>query len=82
VNSIPRLGEIDLWILVDGRVRFHKSKVRTGQMFDIQIPLHVEDRFLSLVVTDSQTEEADYWSQNDWCHFMRPTLILTRKEKM
>jgi len=82
VNSIPRLGEIDLWILVDGRIRFLKSKVRTGQMFDIQIPLHVEDRFLSLVVTDSQTEEADYWSQNDWCHLIRPTLILTRKDRM
>ena len=82
VNTIPRLGEIDLWVLVDGRIRFHKSKIRTGQMFDIQVPLHVEDRFLSLVVTDSQTEEAKHWSENDWCHFIRPTLILTRKDRM
>jgi len=82
VNAIPKYGEIDLWILVDSRIRFHKSKIRTGQMFDIQIPLHVEDRFLSLVVTDSQTEVADYWSQNDWCYLIRPTLILTRKDKM
>ncbi|MBN2181384.1 MAG: FecR domain-containing protein [Sedimentisphaerales bacterium] len=82
VNSIPKLGEIDLWILVDGHVRFHEYNIRTGQMFDIQIPLHVEDRFLSLVVTDSQTEEAEYWSQNDWCHFIRPTLILTQKDRM
>jgi hypothetical protein len=82
VNSIPKLGEIDLWILVDGRMRFHESRIRTGQMFDIQVPLHVEDRFLSLVVTDSQTEQANHWSQNDWCYLIRPTLILTRKEKM
>lgn len=82
VNTLPEFGEIDLWVLVDGRIRFHKSDIRTGQMFDIQIPLHVEDRFLSLVVTDSQTEEAKHWSQNDWCHFTRPTLILIRKDRM
>jgi len=78
VNGVPESGEIDLWVLVDGRVRFHESKVRTGQMFDIQIPLRVEDRFLSLVATDSQTEKANFWSENDWCHFIRPTLLLTR----
>ena len=82
VRSIPELGEIDLWVLVDGHIRFHKSGIRKGQMFDIQVPLHVEDRFLSLMVTDSQTEEANHWSQNDWCHFIRPTLVLTRKDRM
>jgi hypothetical protein len=82
VNTFPEFGEIDLWVLVDGRIRFHKSDIRTGYMFDIQVPLHVEDRFLSLVVTDSQTKEARHWSQNDWCHFTRPTLILIRKDRM
>jgi len=35
VNSLPEFGEIDLWVLVDGRIRFHKSKIRTEKMFDI-----------------------------------------------
>jgi hypothetical protein len=70
-------SESDIWILVDGKIRFQKNDVHCGQMFDVRFAIAPEERFFTLVATDSQSGPPDYWSLLDWCYFSQPTLLLT-----
>ena len=70
------VSESDILVLVDGQVRFKKMNMRAGQRSDIDIEIRHEDRFLTLVTTDSQTEGAPHWSNQDYCFFAQPILRL------
>lgn len=78
-TAAPRHGNADIWVLVDGQVRFcRKGVAEKGKAFPIAIELKETDRFLTLAVTDG--EDQDYGpdalrsSDSDWCVFVRPAL--------
>jgi hypothetical protein len=73
----PDLAEVDLWVLVDGEVRFVKQDVRIPTLSRIHVPLNSQDHFLTLVVTDSQTPPpVEQYSYLDRCFWKAPVLEL------
>jgi hypothetical protein len=72
-------GLADVWILVDGQVRFSKTNVTSSESFQIDIPLRGENRFLSLVVTDGVDDKTDAKRNKDgfdWFLFGTPKLMI------
>ncbi len=77
--SEPDDAEVDLWVLVDGEVRFVKQDVRIRTLSRIHVPLNPQDNFLTLVITDSQNPdpvEKNIWSYRDRCFWKDPVLEL------
>ncbi len=75
-------GHFDVWILVDGQVRFSQTMMSVSQSFPVDIPLTEKDRFLSIVVTDGVADEYDGIipkNHCDWCLLGRPELVLEMK---
>jgi ferric-dicitrate binding protein FerR (iron transport regulator) len=69
-------AKADFWVLVDGQVRFTSKGMKTGDMpKTIYVELSEQDRFLTLVTTDSNNDNS-----NDWCIFAMPSLELVRQE--
>ncbi|MEN6309550.1 MAG: hypothetical protein ABFD91_17520, partial [Anaerohalosphaeraceae bacterium] len=66
----------DVWILVDGQIRFSKTGVTAPQTFPIEVALTERDHFLSLVVTEGKAAMENHGNAYDWCFFCRPELIL------
>ena len=65
----------DFWVLIDGEKRFEAKAVNSiSGPRDIQLEIKPEDRFLTLIVTDS-----DMSIGHDWCVFGGPKLILARR---
>ena len=62
----------DLWVLVDGQERFKRREINhySGAL-PVVIPIHPNDRFLTLVATDGG--DGDRW---DWTMFGDPRLEL------
>ncbi len=74
---------LDIWVLVDGQVRFSEFMVRTDQTFNIDIPLTGTERFLTLIVTDGiddKNKKGNGTHHYDWCLFSRPYLELVSDE--
>lgn len=70
-------AEADIWVLIDGQVRFVEKDIRSSQMVDIAFDIAAEARFLTLVATDSQTgPPAEHPSNYDRCFFAEPVLEL------
>ncbi len=72
-------GLVDIWILVDGQVRFSKTDMGPSEFLDLDIPLSQEDRFLSLVVTDGVNDRSvgqGYKDGFDWILFGTPELVI------
>jgi hypothetical protein len=78
VSGKPDVSDADLWVLVDGQVRFNRNAVRSPQMFDIDVPLAAHARFLTLMSTDGLVIRADAKKASawDWCFFADPILAL------
>ena len=78
LSSRPDVSDADIWVLVDGEVRFTQKAVRPPQMVDMDIPLAPRERFLTLIVTDGLVPRggAKKPSAWDWCFFAEPTLEL------
>ncbi len=55
----PDYAEADIWILVDGQLRCSRKQLRASEGFDVRVTLADQDRFLTLVVTDSGTSYAE-----------------------
>ncbi len=73
----PDVSEVDIWVLIDGQIRFLKKDVRFPSRLDVKIDLNEVDHFLTLMVTDSQTGgKAKFYSNMDWCFWEEPTLAL------
>jgi len=65
-------NKIDFWVLVDGRPKYKRlGAVVSPELDDIDISLDPDDRYLTLVTTESDDE-----LRNDWAVFVSPTLIL------
>ncbi len=79
VRDIPDIvvPRVDFFILVDGKVRFSKKAVapEAGKRFVAEVPLLPEDRFLTLITTQS---DDPYAISYDWALFAEPQLHLTR----
>ena len=62
----------DLWVFVDGEVRFRRRQIRgTDGTYSVVVPIAEKDRFLSLATTDGG-DGVDY----DWIIFGDPKLEL------
>lgn len=85
-SDAPRQGNVDLWVLVNGQVRYSSLSFREkGEAISIDIPLKSSDRFLSLVVTDGGDEDrpsvpGSRSTDSDWCVFGYPRLGLSHTE--
>jgi hypothetical protein len=85
-SDAPRRGNVDMWVLVDGQVRYSSLSFREkGEAITIDIPLQSSDRFLSLVVTDGGDEDrpsvpGSRSTDSDWCVFGYPRLGLSHAE--
>lgn len=86
-TAAPRDGNAEIWVLVDGQIRFHqKVKNEKGKAYPVQIPLKQTDRFLTLVATDGGDpdvpREGYRATDSDWCVFVRPTLSAGSEEML
>lgn len=80
-SGTDRPSNADFWVLVDGKVRFSRLKVREkGLAGRVDIELMDQDRFLTLITTDGG--DKDILSPNgratdsDWCLFAEPCIEL------
>ena len=63
-------GKVNCWVLIDGKERLNLTSVSYLQgAVEINIDIHDEDRFLTLVVTESDDRRA-----YDWALFAKPFL--------
>lgn len=78
-TAATNYGLADMYVLVDGQVRFRQQAIQKGQSCMITIELREEDRFLTLVTATSegkQVPESYNAEHGDWCLFAEPVLIL------
>jgi len=68
---IEASARLDVWVLVNGQVRYSRQNVTGEVIADIDVELSSDDRFLTLVVTDGE-DQGDYGY--DWGLFMNPQL--------
>ncbi len=69
-QSTLNAGKVNCWVLVDGKERFNRNSVCYRQgVTAIDIEISDDDRFLTLVVTESNDRRAF-----DWALFGRPSL--------
>ena len=78
--------DVDIWIIVDGKIAYQKSDVKRGQIENVSVMIPDYARFLTIAVTDSKlldsikeaygilNEVSDISS--DWCIIANPVLIL------
>jgi hypothetical protein len=66
VMGTQDFSEYDVWVLVDGQIRFSAIKLRFDGSREISIELKESDRFLSLAVTDGQVV---YFKEKPANHF-------------
>ncbi len=82
----PREGNFDIWILVDGELKFSRKGINDiRDIISIDIPLKESDRFLTLVSTDGgdpgfEDGRTLRSTDSDWCVFARPSLELSLNE--
>jgi hypothetical protein len=78
-NNAPNFSEVDVWVLVDGSLKAARKSLRSDQGYDIHVDIADTDRFLTLVVTDSQNIQAEGFPANhmDTCGFVEPVFGLT-----
>jgi hypothetical protein len=75
----PDYGKSDIFVLVDGKIRFHQKDIIRGQAFKISFDLTDKDQFLTLVAASSpgkELPEGARYEVGDWCLFARPVLVL------
>lgn len=71
-NAGINLGKVNCWVLVDGKERFNRNSVSyLHGAIAIDVDIRDEDRFLTLVVTESDDRRAF-----DWAFFARPSLLI------
>ena len=69
-------NKIDFYVIIDGMQRFNKTDIvpDAGQI-KVNVPLQASDRFLTLVVTES-----DDTASFDWCFLKEPKLGLAEEK--
>ena len=78
-SNTPEYSEVDIWVLVDGRLVDAKKDLGVDQGYDIRVDLSDTDCFLTLVVTDGGHALAKGYPANhyDTCGFAEPVFELT-----
>lgn len=73
-NNTPDYSEADIWVLVDGQVKFFQKALRADQGQNVHVEIADTDRFLTLVVTDGGKVLAEGFPANhfDTCGFAEP----------
>jgi len=77
-NATPG-GLADIYVLVDGQLRFSQKEIKQGQSFPIDIPLNEQERFLTFVTTISEAKpipEKGRTNIGDWCMFGDPFISI------
>jgi len=79
----PPDGLADIYVLVDGQVRFCQKNIEKGQSYNIDFPLNDQNRFLTLVTVTSENKEnlrrekkLSVPTYGDWCMFANPSIVL------
>jgi hypothetical protein len=68
----PNQGKVNCWVLIDGKERFNRNSVSyLDGATEIEVDICNEDRFLTLVVTESEDRRA-----YDWALFANPCLLI------
>lgn len=81
--AADREGNVDIWVLVDGKVRYcQKGITEKGKAYPVEVELKKSDRFLTLVTTDGgdidHPEKGGVRStDSDWGIFVQPRLELS-----
>jgi hypothetical protein len=81
-NTAPGVFDADIWVLIDGQIRYKKTGVdKKGLLDDLSIDIREQDCFLTLIATEGKNTEEDvsYVRSSigcDWVIFGRPVLIL------
>lgn len=76
-TNVPEVGDVDVWVLLDGRVAYVRRDVKVGRAQPVDIPIDPEARFLTLAATDSRSDNEGFVDTfADWCTFGQPRLIL------
>ncbi len=71
-NAGLNSGKVNCWVLIDGKERFNRNSVSYQQgALEIAVDISEQDRFLTLVVTESVDRRA-----YDWALFARPFLLV------
>ncbi len=65
---------VEFWVLVDGQVRAHQRVRMSDGGFEMDVPLDLSARFLSLAVTES-----DGSISSDWAVLVNPHLVLDER---
>ncbi len=78
-DNSPRIGNAEMWVLIDGQVRFTQRFSEVGQLEAVNIELKPYDRFLTLIstdggATDPQQPDSRPETDSDWCVFDDPYL--------
>ena len=78
---IIRKGNVDIWVLVDGKVRFCQKRIsEAGKSYPITVELQASDRFLTLITTDGEDKDSLEPTQcatdSDWGIIVQPRLEL------
>jgi hypothetical protein len=80
-SDISRPGNAEVWVLVDGQVRFRAAVNDPQQAVSLDVSLQKTDRFLTLMATDGGDEDqpgvaSGRATDSDWCVFAMPSLEL------
>ncbi len=79
--NVPPPPQVDIWILVDGQVRFVRKRLAGKEMADISLTIGHGERFLTLVTTDGGRDEnypQNPSDKNDRCFFVEPVIEVIR----
>lgn len=70
-------GLADIWILIDGRLKFHRNNIRiTDAPISVNVPLASGDRYLTIVATDGGNG-----CDCDWIVFGDPVLEMGSNDR-
>ncbi len=81
-DTAPGLFNVDIWVLVDGQMRYSRTNVTEKGLQDLlKIDIREQDSFLTLIATEGENSDdnPDYQRSSigcDWVLFGRPTLKL------
>lgn len=79
VANIPKehFGKVDFWVLLDGEVKFSKRIHWQDGSCLIDLPVQLDNRFLTLIVTDAGDHDNISY---DWAMFVNPALELRQDD--
>ena len=81
-STAPGPFDVDIWVLIDGQVRYKKTGVtQKGLLDSLKIDIREQDSFLTLITTEGKNtqDNVDYVRSSigcDWVIFGEPILKL------